>query len=191
MKFLARPQQKLCFKIKTGCLNLLLLVTVFTIISSCRTDTSSEVAPPGLPSPSRTGERNQLSSTVLNDPLFKLFDKAFYELQMDNLKYRDERVDRLQMKRAGQELKKGKIKTAKAYFDAQKKAGFNDSQKRLKNLLYFYKVREDLFRKYPELRQMANRDFALTFLKNRHYKVTPDFVLTTHLKSKTLKSNSK
>lgn len=117
-------------------------------------------------------ENGQISKKLVNDPLFENFDKAYYEMSQDLLKYSGEIIDREKSKKLNEDYKAGKFKTVQEFVIAKEKIGFTDFYKRTKTRLYALKTREDLYVKYPELKTLPLKTFLKFYHENRKYKLS-------------------
>lgn len=155
---------------KDRLLRVILFSSVTLTIFSCEKN-ETELISSEPKSPTRMAYT--ISNDVLKDPLFDAFDKALYELQMDNLNYRDEKIDKKQVTQLRQALKEKKITTMVNLTKEYEKAGYKNFEKRMKGLLYFNQVRCKLFLKYPELKSIPTKDFVTFFMSKRKYSIDP------------------
>jgi hypothetical protein len=116
----------------------------------------------------------QISKNLVNDPLYKKFDKANYEMKQDFLKYAGEKVDWEKSSQLNKDLKAKKFKTFREFEIAQEKIGYRDYHKRTKTKLYAILTKEELFQKYPELKTLPLKTFLDFHKSNSRFELTPE-----------------
>lgn len=117
-------------------------------------------------------KNGQISESLINDPLFKKFDKANYEMNLDLLKYSGTIVDRIKSEKINEDLRNHKFKTLKEFAIAKEKIGYTDYHKRREKLFNVLKAKKLLFDKYPELKHVSSRNFLAFYNKNRKHEIT-------------------
>lgn len=124
-------------------------------------------------------ENGQISTFLINGPLFEKFDKANYEMNLDLLKYSNTIVDRIESEKINEDLRKRKFKTLKEFAAAKEKIGYTDYYKRRKKLFDVLNAKKHLLDEYPELKYISPRNFMVFYNKNRKYKINPsDFEIS-------------
>lgn len=145
---------------------LLLLFGVTLLLFSCAKDQTE------LNQNSIVNQDGQISKNLANDPLFKIFDKANYEISQDLVNYSGEQIDRVKNEQLNKDARNHKFKNFKEFALAKEKIGYRDYNKRTRNHLYAIKTRNDLYNKYPELKSISSRKFFDFYYSNRNYKIS-------------------
>lgn len=129
---------------------------------------------PDLKTNSIVNADGQISKNLVNDPLYKKFDKANYEMKQDFLKYAGEKVDWEKSSQLNKDLKAKKFKTFREFEIAKEKIGYRDFHKRTKTKLYAILTKEELFLKYPELKKLPLKTFLDFHNANSQFELTPN-----------------
>ena len=149
-------------------INFLLTFGVLIALFSCSKEKSKEQSS----TQTIVNENDQIFTYLVNDPLFKKFDKAYYEMNLDLLKYSNITVDRAESEKINDDLRSFKFKTIKEFAGAKEKIGYSDYYKRRITQFNALKTKRDLFYKYPELKQIPLKNFMTFYNKNRKYKIS-------------------
>lgn len=144
----------------------LLSLGVLTILLSCSKEQSN------VNLDSIITENGQISKTVANDSLFVELDKALYEVNLNFLKYSNVKVDKEKSDKLIQDLRDHKFKNMTEFSLANEKIGNTDHLKRRKAQIKAIKAKEDLFKKYPELKTIPFKRFFEFYKENRKYKMS-------------------
>ncbi len=136
---------------------------------------------------SMVDSKGEISTKLLTDPLFEKIDLAFYDVELNLLKYKGEKINQKLAADIKEDLKNRKIKSFKEFYELQAKAGQNDYEKRIKANLKFSIIQQELFKKYPEL--VSNKkEFTEFFMKNRKHTISPEIKYEYYKKSLLLKN---
>ena len=166
MKYRQKPKTSIS-RIKRHFSPRLIILTIIAIsLFSCKKE--SELGK----THSIINSEGQISKSLIDDPLFKTFDKANYELSKDIVSYSGEVIDQVKNDELNKDAKNRKFKNFEELALAKEKVGYTDYYKRTKTRLFAIKTKNDLFNKYPELQNLSSKDFFDFYYKNRSYSLT-------------------
>ena len=157
--------QKYLFKEKKTLM--FLVICVLFQFQSCQNDESI------------IDSKGEISSKIIDDPLFEELDLAFYEVNVNLLTYRNEKIDKVKMSKIREDVKNKKIKSFDDYFSQKEKAGSKDAKKRMLAQIKFNICQEKIFKKYPELKN-KKMEFASFFLKNSKHKIPTSEIIQAY-----------
>jgi hypothetical protein len=131
---------------------------VLVIVSlSCSKDTYESLS-----------SNSALSNKLLSDPLFEKLGKADYEVKINAIKYRGEKIDQKAAAILAEDIKNNKIKSKEELVKRKEAIGYKDYQIRSKARLEYGTTYLALMKKYPELAQ-NKADFYAFFAKNNKF----------------------
>lgn len=145
----------------------LIILTIIAIsLFSCKKETEL------VKTHSIINAEDQISKSLVDDPLFKTFDKANYELSQDIVNYSGEVIDHIKNDELNKDAKNRKFKSFEELALAKEKVGYSDYYTRTKTRLFAIKTKNDLFNKFPELKTISTRAFFDFYYNNRSYSLT-------------------
>ena len=106
-----------------------------------------------------------LSNKLVSDPLFEKLGKADYEVKINAIKYRGEKIDQEAAAILAEDIKNNKIKSKEELVKRKEAIGYKDYELRSKARLEYGMTYLALMKKYPELAQ-NKADFHAFFAKN-------------------------
>jgi hypothetical protein len=129
----------------------------------------------------------EISRRILLDPTFENLDKAYYDVELNLLKYQNEKADENMIKAIKVDVKNRKIKSYDEFCERFEKAGKKNFKERFKANLRYSKYQFDMYKKYPEFAE-NKRKFITFFMANRKHKVSTDDQLE-YLSNNKIKTN--
>lgn len=131
---------------------------------------------PDLKTNSIVNADGQISITLVNDPLFKKLDQAFYDMNTYSFTHKIEKIDNVKLEKIKSDIKNKKIVTLKDLDKVYENAAtpeFINYKKSVAKILF---LKNALFMKYPELKKIPTPIFSKFFIAHKTNSFSKDAI---------------